>query len=269
MIRERVKNQRCKLCLSEETKATYTLHQTTLFCCRHCDLHFIDYLDTPTETENTLSPANRHYMEMRQDEDNLLHSARLQLLDQHTHSTSPRLLDVGAGIAQFQRHAADKKDYQTVGIEPSSVRRQYAQEKFGIRLLKECVEDAFWQTNYQAYFDIITLWDVIEHVNDPLATLKNAAKLMKPGGLLAIDTPNRNVFSYRLSEFVYRLSQGRCTLFLDSFYAAAPFGHKQIFTTTQILDLVARSGFKVTTYQHSYTPSALRKNRIILIAQMR
>lgn len=258
----------CKLCSAAKAKATYKLHQTTLFCCPCCDLHFIDYLDPPASIappEKPLSDQARGYIDLRQDESALLHPLRLRLVQQHLSSPRPRLLDIGAGTGQFQRLATAEMHAESYGIEPSSLRRQYALEQFELSLFKELVEDPFWQTSFSAYFDLITLWDVLEHVNNPRQTLSHAVKLLKPGGIIAIDTPNRNVFPYRLSETAYRLSRGRCSLFLDSFYAAVPFGHKQIFTRQQLSTLFTETGLNQVSWRYNYASSARPKKRIIMV----
>jgi len=263
-------SRQCKLCAAPDAKATYNLSGTTVYRCPECDLHFIPYLDPPDDNSGApkqLNGAGRKYLEMRQNEGRHLPPRRLELLRQHTRLDHIRLLDIGAGIGQFQRLATRSFPLETFGIEPSSLRRQYALEQFGIPLVDKRVEDSWWQNSHLCSFDVITLWDVIEHVNDPVATLKHANKLLKPGGILALDTPDRRVFSYRLSETIYRLSGGRLSLFLDSFYAAIPYGHKQIFTRKQLTDLFEKIGLQIIADKSSYRKTRRQGERIILLGQ--
>ncbi len=262
----------CKLCSDQNATAVYRLHQTTLYCCPRCDLHFIDYLDPDPpeqESEHSLSTVARQYIDQRQAEGSALHSARLALLVKHISLNQAQLLDLGAGIGQFQQLVERQTSCKTYGIEPSSLRRQYALENFGLKLFSQHIDNPLWQSAYLEHFNAITLWDVIEHVNDPLKTLYYATRLLKPGGIIALDTPNRQVFPYRISETCYSLSKGRCPLFLEHFYAAIPFGHKQIFTTTQLINLAARLELDVISTLHSYTRTLFNNRKIILILQKR
>ncbi len=260
----------CKLCPEQHTRAICRLHQATLYCCPQCDLHFIDYLDaTPTnqETEHSLSDTARQYIAQRQEEGSYYHPLRLALLTKHIGLNNASLLDIGAGIGQFQQLVTQKTNCQTYGIEPSPLRRQYAQEQFNLELYSQYVTDPFWQTSYSETFTAITLWDVLEHVNDPYVTLYYAARLLAPGGIIAFETPNRETISYRISEIISRLTKGHCSLFLDNFYAAIPFGHKQIFTTSQLAELASACELKIIDCHYSYTPSFFRNNKIILVMQ--
>ena len=47
-------------------------------------------------------------------------------------------------------------------------------------------------------FDVVTLWDVFEHVLDPKATLTEIARILKPNGLVVIHTPNPTSLEARL-----------------------------------------------------------------------
>ncbi len=260
-------HMQCKLCSSKTTSAHYKLHNTLLFACPNCDFHFIDYLDTAEKAESNLTEKGRQYIALRQNENHFTNIERLNFLEQSHPLEGQKLLDVGAGIGRFVKLAHEEYGCQAIGLEPSSLRRQYAQENFALQLKKNYLEEPFWQDQYESHFDIITLWDVIEHVNDPVVTLKDAVKLLKPGGHIAIGTPNRSVLSYRLSEKIYRLSRGRCTLFLDSFYSATPYGHKQIFTIPQLNLLVTNCKLHTIHCQYHYIIPSRRQNKIILLAQ--
>ncbi len=260
----------CKLCSCPAAEATYRLASATVYCCPACDLHFIAYQDPPDHSSapgRQLQDSDRQYIALRQDEGQVLHPLRLDLLRRHTRLDRIRLLDIGAGIGLFQKLAGETFNLDACGIEPSALRRQYAAEQLGISLIDKYVDDPWWQNSHADFFDVITLWDVIEHVNDPVSTLKQALNLLRPGGVLAIDTPDRQVLSYRLSEHAYRLTGGRLSLFLDSFYAAIPYGHKQIFTRPQLVTLLQDIGLQITVCQNSYQKNRRRGDKIILLAE--
>jgi hypothetical protein len=73
-----------------------------------------------------------------------------------------RLMDFGAGAGAFVRASLDQ-GWQAVGVESSSSARERAREFFGVDLL-----DAMDGERY----DVITMWDVVEHLRDPRSVLE-------------------------------------------------------------------------------------------------
>lgn len=259
--------ERCKLC-GHNAEPRYKLPGCTIYVCKSCDFHFIDQLDDlpAISTSMNLDDKSRHYIESRLPESKHLHLQRLKLIQKYITKKPINSLDIGAGLGQFQL-LLKKEGYNCHGIEPSKIRREYAAETFGIDLHSELVDTPFWQGGFPAYFDLITLWDVIEHVNFPRETLQNAVNVLKQGGLLCLETPRRNTIPYRISQTAYRLSGGKLSLFLPTFYSTAPFGHKQIFMPTQLTSLIESFGLQIIHHSNSYAKGLFAGDKIILIAQ--
>ena len=138
-----------------------------------------------------------------------------------------------------------KQGAEVIGIELSDSRAQYAKSKHGLEIDKHPIEHDFWQKGYANHFDAVTLWDVIEHVNYPFEALQSAANVLKQGGILAIDTPCRDGFYHRFGEITYKLTNGKYPTFLNAMYSSHLFGHKQIFSTTEMKDLFELVGLEV------------------------
>ena len=258
--------QRCKLCGKMAAEPIYMLTDSTVYCCQNCHFHFLDRLDCNAKNlSNTiqLNKKHRNYIDSRLDENSHLHLKRLTFVQQHLNLSGCKALDIGAGLGQFQC-LLDPLGAEVEGIEPSSIRREYALEKFGLPLHSKLIDDDYWQAGFSHYFDLITLWDVIEHVDFPRETLESAIKLLKPGGMLFLDTPSREVLSYRLSEQFYRFIPGKMSLFLPSFYSTAPYGHKQIFTLQQLTKLFKSFDLEIVFSARSYTKKWFSNNKIIL-----
>ena len=258
--------KRCKLCGQLTAKAAYPLRNAQIYRCHSCDFHFLNRLDDITGIEAAskgLDEKAWNYIEKRLGESSALLPKRLELVKEVTELSGKRCLDIGAGTGQFM-HELQKEQALTAGIEPSNVRRDYALRKFGLKLYKDLIDAEYWQANYVGYFDLICLWDVIEHVNFPVATLRSACQLLKPGGHLLLDTPNRETLAYRWSEKLCRFSRGQQSLFLENFYSTAPYGHKQIFTCAQLEQLTAELGLQICSLRHSYQGGLLRGDKLIL-----
>ena len=256
----------CKLCKKPTAHPTFKLKTGIIYRCGHCDFHFLDQLDEISSIEvhsNGLSATAWNYIEARVDESASLLPHRLALVKEFVALPEARCLDLGAGVGQFL-HLLAKESAEGSGIEPSNIRREYAECKFGLDLRKELVDEDYWQSNFSGCFDAICLWDVIEHINFPAETLASACRLLKPGGYLFLDTPSRDTAAYRISQKLYRLSGGQLPLFLENFYSAAPYGNKQIFTSDQLRQLITRLDLQLCTLRNSYTPSLFRGDKIVL-----
>lgn len=99
-----------------------------------------------------------------------------------------RLLDAGCATGDFLLTA--RQTFNVWGNDLS----EYAVEQARRRMpdLAERIVAASLETanHPPEYFDAIVLWDVVEHLPDPLATLRKLVGKLRPGGLLAMSTPN-------------------------------------------------------------------------------
>jgi len=255
--------RRCKFCGEQAAEPVYHLGENLLiYVCGRCDFHSLNRLDPDKIESPGLNQLSEAYIDKRLDESLSLLSKRLALVSRQLSLDGARCLDIGAGVGQFLLALAEAGAHGE-GIEPSRVRREYARKRFALELRPERVEEPYWQ-KFAGGFDLVTLWDVIEHVNFPVETLQQAIRLLKPGGWLFLDTPSRLTLSYRLSQLAARLSGGQLPLFLPSLYSATPYGHKQIFTPNQLRLLLKRLGLQLLSYRRSLISSALRRDRIIL-----
>jgi 2-polyprenyl-3-methyl-5-hydroxy-6-metoxy-1,4-benzoquinol methylase len=93
------------------------------------------------------------------------------------------LLDVGCYTGVFVEIAGNH-GWSAWGVEPSQWAVEQAQER-GLRVVQGILDTAALP---EAGFDVVTMWDVIEHVVDPRNTIEQAYRLLKPGGLVVIHT---------------------------------------------------------------------------------
>jgi 2-polyprenyl-3-methyl-5-hydroxy-6-metoxy-1,4-benzoquinol methylase len=103
------------------------------------------------------------------------------------------LLDVGAYIGVFV-DVARQNGWQATGVEPSRWAAAVAQRQ-GLPVLLGTQHAPELQGQR---FDVITMWDVIEHVDDPAAEIRQAYQLLQPGGLLVIHTMDVDSLAARL-----------------------------------------------------------------------
>ncbi len=97
------------------------------------------------------------------------------------------VLDVGSGYGYFQKALSDA-GFEQGGLELSRHAREAAKARFGFDSLDGTLDSH--AAELAGRYDALTLWDVIEHVPDPVALLVTAAGCLRPGGFIALKTPN-------------------------------------------------------------------------------
>lgn len=192
------KNTLCPICLGD-IKTVRNLDNYTLLQCLTCSFAFFPEEQYSKKEiikqyqENTTSTSE--YYQLLGDTNAYNSSRRIEFLSQHV--SCGRILDVGASTGDFLL-AAKKKGWDVCGIEPNSSSCDVGKSK-GID-----VKCGFFEEEIVAElggkFDVIHMGDVIEHVFDPVKFLKLAKKLLKPGGIVMIVTPDYNSLIARLLQ---------------------------------------------------------------------
>ena len=97
-----------------------------------------------------------------------------------------RVLDVGCAGGAFLV-AAREMGFTVTGIEPARWMAAYGREHYQLDIREGILEPGSFEAHS---FDVITLWDVIEHLPQPLETLQIVRSLLKPGGVLLVNYPD-------------------------------------------------------------------------------
>ncbi len=142
------------------------------------------------------------------------------------------LLDVGCATGLFLNEMRRYGQWRLAGIEIDSSAAAYAVQRFHLDVFNGQIEDAPWPAGS---FDVITLWDVLEHLPDPGSALHRLRGLLSQQGLLIVSVPNLDSFDARIF--------GPYWTGLD-----AP-RHFWIFRKQDIMRLLEISGYRVL---HSY-----------------
>jgi SAM-dependent methyltransferase len=105
------------------------------------------------------------------------------------------ILDIGCASGLFLKSMADR-GWTSWGVEPSAVQFALAKEALNGRavLQNTTLEGA----ELPGAFDVITAWDVVEHVTDPTSFLSRCAALLKPDGFLFLTVPDMDSWQARV-----------------------------------------------------------------------
>jgi len=141
-------------------------------------------------------------------------------------------LDIGAGDGSFLEQLISLGFKEVLGVEPSEA--PIAASKPSVRpMIKKGLFRA--QDFDPQHFDIVTCFQVMEHLSDPLALTRDAFSLLKPGGMfLAVVHDLRALFA--------RLLGAKSPIF--------DIEHLQLFTSRTIVNLFQRAGFQSSSTKH-------------------
>ena len=142
-----------------------------------------------------------------------------------------RLLDVGCGLGYLLSGLGDQ--WECDGVEVSSFACEHARE-WGT-VFEGTLADAQYASGQ---FDVVVFHHVIEHLDDPLKTLREIRRIMKPGGWLLLGTPDFDCGCARLFGPRYRL------LHDDT--------HVSLFTNDSMHRLLRDEGFRIENVDYPY-----------------
>jgi 2-polyprenyl-3-methyl-5-hydroxy-6-metoxy-1,4-benzoquinol methylase len=145
------------------------------------------------------------------------------------YTPTPRVLDVGAGNGYFVFLARTEFGLQADGLEISDAEAAYALEMFGIDFLRGAL------SNVAGRYDVITSFNVLEHVKQPMSLLAEIGARLAPGGYLVLTTPNPSCIHRRV-------------LGLNKWSMVCPPHHINLFTRKALEEMLARTGFEILEY---------------------
>jgi 2-polyprenyl-3-methyl-5-hydroxy-6-metoxy-1,4-benzoquinol methylase len=153
-----------------------------------------------------------------------------------------RLLDIGCGRGELL-WAAREEGWEYEGCDPSSAYLEWARQNLGITAQLGTVEEL----NYpEGQFSAVTMGGIIEHLYDPLATLREIWRVLEPGGLLWLDAPNEDAFSVQVGNLYMKVLGRDWVVCLAPTFA--PY-HVQGFNPSSLRRILVRAGFTIEGLQ--------------------
>lgn len=139
-----------------------------------------------------------------------------------------KLLEIGSylGIFLDRIRAAG---WDTTGLEPMPYPARKAREKYGLNIVQDVLPNPHLPVNA---FDVVVMLHVIEHLPDPVETLREIRKVIRPGGVLVVETPRFDSLMFKVLGRRER-SLANCN------------GHIFFFTVPSLTQLLKKAGFEV------------------------
>jgi SAM-dependent methyltransferase len=208
-----------------------------LVSCKQCSLLYLQKRPSPQEIGNYYPSEYLPYRTAIQDEPlRILRWMRQRNIGKRVKrieaavSTQPgRILDVGCSTGIFL-DAMRGAGWDTLGVEIAPDAVAYARERFKLDILQGQMLDHQLPSES---FDAITFWDVLEHTFDPFENLKEANRLLKKGGIIALTIPHW--------ESIDRKVFGQAWIGFD-----AP-RHLYVFPRQTLIRMLVASGFQLDT----------------------
>lgn len=165
----------------------------------------------------------------------------LEKLIGFTRSGTATLLDVGCGTGVFL-DIARGRGWRTLGVDLSDYATRYARDEFKLDVKTGDLLDEDYKNSS---FDLITMWDFIEHVTNPIELIRRSYELLKPGGLILISTPNMGSFLTDVCGIIYSVNSGKVTKQIEKVY--------DIFHLSYFSDVTLRKVFEQNGLSVIYT----------------
>lgn len=201
----------------------YSISQKSPRCgqivqCKRCMLVYVNPREKPRDIIHsyTMVKDERYLTEQTARRATFLRG--LRLIEKYCPQKG-RLLDVGCFVGLFL-DLARTDGWSVLGIEPSQWAADYAKKRLNLNVLQGAFED--FELDDES-FDTVTMWDVIEHLNDPKSILSTLHKKLKDQGILFLNT-----FNY---DSIFRKTLGRKYWFIERMhiYYFSPTTIKKMF----------------------------------------
>lgn len=179
---------RCPACSSSKVKNKWPAHrineEKSIIWCAACGFGWQYPLPTLKEIQDyyeNSTPYNIHGANEKE-QAAFIRIRRIEALM----PGKGRLLDIGSGLGFFIK-VAQNCGWDVTGLEPQRSAALFCRQQLGINVHIGTIQN---HDLLAESYDVITLWDVWEHVHDPLNFLPSCISLLSPGGLLVVAVPN-------------------------------------------------------------------------------
>jgi 2-polyprenyl-3-methyl-5-hydroxy-6-metoxy-1,4-benzoquinol methylase len=220
----------CPICESDERQIGIDVNnEIKIYECKSCSLAYVDPFPINSSDiyeKKYFKKSLVSYDKLREYRINRFGLERLKLIKKYI--TSGSVLDIGCGVGWFLE-AAKKDGFKVYGQEISSDLADFTRELLNVKVFESEISEI------NLKFDVITMFDLIEHVSNPLKLVIDCKQLLNPGGIILAFTPNYD-------------SLGIAEMGKDSSLICPP-AHLTYFTKKSVTELAKKLDMNLLHYQ--------------------
>jgi 2-polyprenyl-3-methyl-5-hydroxy-6-metoxy-1,4-benzoquinol methylase len=157
-------------------------------------------------------------------------------------------LDIGCGAGGFLE-LAKREGWEAFGVDPSDIAVNFARGK-GLNVICGTLQTAGYAPGS---FDVVTMWDVLEHLADPRRAIEEAHAVLKIGGFLVVRVPNTD-FQLLKALMLERVFRGQPISLQGNL-------HLNHFSPASLRRLLTSSGFEVRRVEMGVSEDKVHKSR--------
>jgi len=229
----------CGLCGSSEAELILTKGQFNIVRCTRCNLIRTNprmsgkyLMDAVYQTDAShIDRFQRFYLHSRKT------NYRRWLTHLEPFRKINRLLDVGCGPGYFLEEASTL-GWEPIGIEPSAAQVGFG-AKQGLSVIWGRAEEI--QSLVEGEFDVVTFWDVFEHLADPLTVALAVHSVLRPGGVVFMRLPDASILSIKSSLHVHE--RPPYSVYIKYIFPWYPDRHLYHYSPETLSNLMTRAGF--------------------------
>lgn len=251
----------CAVCGSLNNKRIFLCDSFSLFKCKDCRNTFLRSDKREIYEEKYYIDRDAWYKNYKKGYNENEHPVPTykNFLDtiQKTGYSGGKLLEIGCSKGVFLDLAV-KRGFSVLGLDTSEFAIKYIKDNFSFPVMCADIEKADLPDDS---FDIVVMIDVIEHIENLAQVIRESSRIMKPGGLLVIDTPNEDSLINFISFFLYKLSLSKLKFFVRTNH---DIEHVVSFSPAGMKKLLREHSFKVIKIDlFNVDPAVKGLNRMI------
>ncbi len=199
----------CNFCKSSDFRLIHNLidirHKTTteyhLVICENCGLLYLNPQPEEADLDKVYSQGYHCFIGAIEETPSFIsrwaqfYGLKRRCKTILKYKKSGVLLDIGCSTGNFLNQMQKYDGWQVVGIEPTLHAAQFAREHYKLEVY---TTDLIASNFPPSKFDVVTLWDVLEHTRNPGEHLQEIYRILKPGGIIVIKVPDPSSFEAKI-----------------------------------------------------------------------